>query len=75
MKTMTCKELGGKCDQKITASSWDEMVKKMTDHIMENHPDVAKEMEQMHKEDPNKWGNEMKPKWDKMPEDDMMNKK
>ena len=27
MKTMTCRELGGTCDQKLSASSWDEMVK------------------------------------------------
>jgi predicted small metal-binding protein len=64
MKTMTCKDLGGTCDQKLTAGSWDEMVKAMTKHVMEKHPDVAKQMERMHKEDPKKWGSEMKPKWD-----------
>jgi hypothetical protein len=26
--------------------------------------DVAKKMEQMHKEDPNKWGKQMKPRWE-----------
>jgi len=40
------------------------MVKVMTKHVMEKHPDVAKKMEQMHNEDPNKWGKEMKPKWE-----------
>ncbi|MDB5239075.1 MAG: hypothetical protein JWO00_410 [Candidatus Parcubacteria bacterium] len=64
MKTMTCRELGGTCDQKLTASSWDEIVGKMTEHVMENHPDVAKEMEKMHTEDPQKWGKEMRPKWE-----------
>jgi hypothetical protein len=44
------------------------MVKKMTGHVMEKHPDVARKMEQMHKEDPKKWGKEMKPKWDAAPE-------
>ena len=68
MKTMTCKELGGKCDQKLTANSWNEMVKAMTKHVMEKHPDVAKEMEKMHNQDPQKWGKEMKPKWDATPE-------
>lgn len=52
MKTMTCRELGGKCDQKLSAVSWDEMVQAMTKHVMDKHPDVAKEMERMHKEDP-----------------------
>jgi predicted small metal-binding protein len=64
MKTMTCKELGGKCQQKLSANSWDEMVKVMTKHVMDKHPDVAREMEAMYKEDPKKWGKEMKPKWD-----------
>ena len=64
MKVMTCRELGGACDQKLSASSWDEMVRAMTKHVMEKHPDTAKSMEKMHKEDPKKWGREMKPKWD-----------
>ena len=64
MKTMTCRELGGSCDEKLSANTWDEMVKKMTSHVMAEHPDVAKKMEQMHNEDPQRWGREMKPKWD-----------
>ena len=68
MKTMTCRELGGRCDQKLSANYWDEMVKAMTTHVLEKHPDVAKAMEKMHKEDPKKWGKEMKPKWDAAPE-------
>ena len=64
MKTMTCKQLDGKCDQKLSAGSWDDMVKAMTKHVMEKHPDLAKEMEKMYKEDPKKWGHENKPKWD-----------
>jgi len=35
---------------------------------MEKHPDVAKEMEAMQNEDPQKWGKEMKPKWEAAPE-------
>ena len=64
MKQITCRELGGACDEKLSANSWDEMVMKMTKHVMEKHPDVAKQMEQMHNQDPRKWGREMKPKWD-----------
>jgi predicted small metal-binding protein len=67
MKTMTCKQLGGKCDQKLSAHSWEEMVKVMTAHVMAKHPDVAREMEAMHRQDPKKWGNETKPKWDATP--------
>lgn len=51
MKTMTCRELGGECDQELSAETWDEMVKTMTNHVMENHADTAKKMEKMHNED------------------------
>ena len=69
MKTMTCKQLVGKCDQKLSAPTWNEMVAKMTRHVIEKHPDVAKEMEEMHAADPKKWANEMKPKWEAAPTD------
>ena len=67
MKTMTCRELGGPCDQKLSARSWDEMVQVMTKHVMENHPATAKQMENLHRVDPQKWGREMKPKWEAKP--------
>lgn len=64
MKTLTCRDLGGTCDQKLTAETWDEMVQTMTKHVLENHPDVAKKMARMHDENPKEWGAEMKPKWE-----------
>jgi hypothetical protein len=67
MKTMTCRELGGICDQKLTAVSWNDMVRAMTRHVMEKHPAVAKEMGKMHSEDPPKWGKGMNPTWDAAP--------
>jgi predicted small metal-binding protein len=68
MKTMTCRELGGPCDQRLEADTWDEMVKKMTAHVMKEHPGTAKEMEKMHNDDPQRWGREMKPKWEAKPQ-------
>lgn len=68
MKTLTCHQLGGKCDQKLSAETWDGMVQAMTKHVMEKHPDVAKEMQKMHTEDPKKWSKEMKPKFEAAPE-------
>lgn len=70
MKTMTCNELGGPCNQKLSAGSWNEIVTVMTDHVIANHPETEKEMEKMHKEDPEKWGREHKLKWETTPEDD-----
>lgn len=69
MKTLTCKELGGTCDAKISAASWNDMVHSMTRHVIDKHPDVAPQMEKMHNEDPEKWGRETKPKWDAAPEE------
>ncbi|HUK03046.1 MAG TPA: hypothetical protein VLW26_12280 [Steroidobacteraceae bacterium] len=68
MKFMTCRELGGPCDEKLSASSWTEMVKTMTQHVIEQHPDTAKAMEKMHNEDPRRWAREMRPKWERKPE-------
>ena len=69
MKTMTCKELGGKCDQQLSAETWDQMVQVMTKHVIEKHPDVAKEMEKVHNKDPTNWAKEIKPRWDATSED------
>jgi hypothetical protein len=44
------------------------MVQAMTKHVIEKHPDLAKEMEKMHNRDPRKWVSEMKPKWEASPE-------
>jgi predicted small metal-binding protein len=68
MKTMTCRDLGGSCDQKLSANTWDDMVRAMTKHVLEKHPEVAKQMERMHNEDPKRWGREHRPKWDAAPE-------
>lgn len=69
MKTMTCLQLGGKCDQKLSADTWDQMVQAITKHVTEKHPGVAKEMEQMHRDDPKKWAAETKPRWDATADD------
>lgn len=68
MKTMTCRSLGGPCEQKLSAPSRNEMVQTMTKYVIEKHPDTAKAMEKMHNEDPKKWASEMKPKWDATPQ-------
>jgi len=44
------------------------MVKVMTKHVMEKHPDVAKQMEKMHNIYPKKWGKEMMSKWESVRE-------
>ncbi len=58
-KTMTCKELGGECDEKFTITTWGDIGASMTSHVMERQ----------HKSDPKKWHEEMRPKWDATPLD------
>ena len=59
MKTMTCKELGGPCGQPLSAKSWDDMVRLMATHIIENHPFVAKGNGTNAQQGPTKWAREM----------------
>ena len=64
---MTCKELGGPCNQTLSAGSWEEMVQTMVKHVTSNHPETAEAMTKMHEQDSKKWGGERKPKWDAAP--------
>jgi hypothetical protein len=50
------------------AETWDGIVKAMTKHVMEKHPDVARRRKAMHEEDSKGWGGEMKPKWEAAPQ-------
>lgn len=65
---MTCRDFEGPCDTKLSAKSWDEMMNAVTKHAKENHPDIAKRMEMMSKEESEKWWEGMKMKWDAAPE-------
>lgn len=51
MKTLTCRDLGGACDAKFTATSFEEIGKKSHEHVMEQiakgdaaHHSAANEM-------------------------------
>ncbi len=68
VKILTCRQLGGACDQPLSAETWREMVQIMTAHVLEQHPEVAEDMKRMHENDPKAWGREMKPKWDAAPD-------
>jgi predicted small metal-binding protein len=63
MKTMTCREMGGKCDAEIKADSSSEMAKKMTAHVMEKHPDVFEKMKNMTESEHKKWEEDFHKNW------------
>ena len=77
MKTMTCKQLGGACDQEFTANTFDEMGKLSRDHAMEMfekqdtvHLEAMNKMKDlMQSEDAlRKWVDNKKAEFDKIPE-------
>ena len=52
----------------LMAETREEMVKKMTEHVIKSHPDTAKDMEALHREDSKAWGKQFRTTWDATPE-------
>ena len=68
MKRMTCSEIGGVCEEKITGVTFDEVAKKGYDHIAQMTDEEHKKMKEMidssTDEQKQKWMEETKPKFD-----------
>ena len=78
MKTMTCKELGGSCEQKFQAETFDEMAelskKHGTEMFLKKDEAHLKAMEKMKalmqsKEDMQKWFETKRKEFDSLPHD------
>ncbi|MCB0729756.1 MAG: DUF1059 domain-containing protein [Ignavibacteriae bacterium] len=78
MKTMTCKQLGGACDTKFTASTFEEIADLSKKHGMEMfqkgdaaHLNAMKEMQELmqNPEKMNKWFQQKKDEFNSLPED------
>ena len=75
MKSMTCKEMGGPCDTKISGNTADELMKSGSDHIGsmddDGHKKAVTMMEDMKNkpEEAKTWDNDFKAKFDALPED------
>ena len=59
--------MGGNCDLEIQAGTSSEMAKKMTSHVMKDHPDVAETMKNMTEEEHEKWETEFHKNWENSP--------
>lgn len=70
MKTITCRAMGGMCDEPIIANNMDEMIAKGMEHLKVAHPEMAQSIEQMPKDDPMmlKWYEDFKTTWESTPE-------
>jgi len=75
MKSMTCKEMGGPCDAKISGNTAEELMNNGSDHIRSNddegHKKAVAMMEDMKNkpEEGKKWNDDFAAKFDALPED------
>lgn len=71
MKTMTCRQMGGPCDEKIQGATPEEMMNNGMAHVTQSHPDMAADIKAMSKDDPKmvEWGKQFQAEWEKTQDD------
>lgn len=71
MKTMTCAQLGGMCEEALTAATSDEMMSKGMMHLEAAHPEMAASVKAMPHDDPMMvaWVEKFNHDWEAAPED------
>jgi predicted small metal-binding protein len=52
MKTMTCAQMGGECDAKLTGATAEEIIMNGMKHLEEAHPQMAADIKSMSATDP-----------------------
>lgn len=69
MKTMTCAQMGGPCDTKITVETKEEMMKAAMIHLETMHPEMAQTIKETPPEDPMMvaWGQKFAADWEASP--------
>lgn len=70
MKTMTCAQLGGPCEEKISGNTPDELMTHAMTHLEATHPEMAADVKATPKDDPKmvEWSNKFKEDWEKTPD-------
>ena len=71
MKTITCRDMGGMCDEKIQGETKDELLASGMAHLHEAHPEMAATVEATPDDDPMmvEWQQKFDATWDATPED------
>jgi predicted small metal-binding protein len=71
MKTLTCSQMGGPCDAKITGSTMDEMMINGMKHLEEVHPQMAEDVKKASPTDPMMiaWNEKFKNDFEAAPEE------
>ncbi len=70
MKTITCRQMGGMCDEPISGNTPDELMGVGMKHLEVAHPDMAASVKAMPKDDPKmvEWGTQFQKTWDETPD-------
>lgn len=70
-KTVTCRELGGTCDEQFSGSTFNEIMQKGGAHMMgdEAHKDAIMSMEERTGENKEQWMERMQEEFNAKPED------
>ena len=70
MKTITCRAMGGMCDEPISGSTPDELMGAGMVHLEAAHPEMAESVKAMPKDDPAivKWSEDFMKTWEATPE-------
>jgi predicted small metal-binding protein len=71
MKTMTCAQIGGMCDEKLSGATPDELIANGMKHLEEKHPEMAESIKTMSPEDPMllEWKQKFDAEWAAAPEE------
>jgi len=71
MKTITCAQMGGLCETKISGQTQDEMLANGMQHLEAAHPEMAETVKTMPADDPMMvaWSKKFHETWDSTPED------
>ncbi len=71
MKTLTCRQMDGMCDEPISAETSQQMIDVCMEHVKMAHPDMAKNIEATPKDDPKMvaWYEKFMKTWAETPED------
>jgi predicted small metal-binding protein len=66
MKTMTCAQMGGPCNDKITGNTPNETLMNAMKHLEEKHPDMAATVKATPKDDPmmTEWNKKFMKDWE-----------
>jgi predicted small metal-binding protein len=71
MKTMTCTQLGGECDTKITGNTPEELISNGMQHLESAHPQMAADVKAAPKDSPMMvaWNEKFMKDWADTPDD------